>query len=207
MTLMTNWSGYSVGLGPYSKVEGTFTVPNLAATPTETRTAEWVGIGGINTASLIQAGVTETYDPDGQPVYPYAWYEVLPAPEMPISTVSVRSGDAVTITIWQVGGTLWRITLTDDTSGAEPFTTVQTYSGPPTPADWIVDAPTSLPTGAQPIGEYAPPVTFSDLRIAGPDTTAAVYVMLQDGVVVSVPSALTSAGFTVAYGAVAPAAP
>jgi hypothetical protein len=47
-------------------------------------------------------------------------------------------------------------------------------------------------------------VTFSDLRIAGQDTTAAVYVMQQDGVVVSVPSALTSAGFTVAYGAVAP---
>ncbi|MGO9178625.1 MAG: G1 family glutamic endopeptidase [Candidatus Limnocylindrales bacterium] len=205
MTLMTNWSGYSVGLGPYSEVERTFTVPNLAATPTETRTAKWVGIGGINTASRIQAGVTERYDPGTRLVYLHAWYEVLLAPEMPISTVSVKPGDAVTITIWQIGGTLWRITLTDDTSGAQPFTTVQTYSGPPTPADWIVEAPTPLTTRTvEPLGEYTPPVTFSDPRIAGQDTTAAVYVMQQDGVVVSVPSALTSAGSTVAYGAVAP---
>ncbi|MGO9179901.1 MAG: G1 family glutamic endopeptidase [Candidatus Limnocylindrales bacterium] len=202
LSVATNWSGYSVGGGPYSVVRGAFTVPTLAATPTVTGTAEWVGIGGVNTEGLIQAGVTEIYDPSTSSVDLQAWWEILPAPEVPISTVPVAPGDTVTVTIWRISGRRWGITLTDDATGGAPFTTVQTYGGPQAPADWIVEAPTLAGTVA-PLGEYNPAVSFGKLGMTGSATTTTAYLMRQGGAIVAMPSALTSAGFTVAPGTMA----
>jgi hypothetical protein len=180
-------------------------VPNLVATPTETLTAEWVGIDGVWNSSLIQAGVTEVYDPSTNLVYTSAawgggaWWEILPAPSTPIPTMAVTPGDSVTVTIWQVSGSLWAIALIDNTTG-QSFTTDQTYTGPGTSAEWIVEAPTDATTGTvDTLGDYSPPVTFSDLRMGGPETTLEADTMVQGGVVVSVPSELTSTGFTVSY--------
>jgi hypothetical protein len=119
--------------------------------------------------------------------------------------VSVAAGDEVTVTIGQINGAEWGITLTDDTNG-ESFTTDQTYTGPGSSAEWIVEAPTlngSLTT----LAPFSPAVTFSDLRFVGTETTLTELVMLQYGVQVSTPSALDSNGFNVAYGGIAPAAP
>ena len=192
-----NWSGYAVGTGPDTSVTGTFNVPNLAATPTETVTSEWVGIDGADNTSLIQAGVQEIYRPSTNLVYTSAWWEILPAPETLIA-MTVTPGDSVTVTIWQVSGTLWGITVTDATT-RQSFTTQQGYSGPGTSAEWIVEAPTSLSGTQDTLGMYGPDVTFSNLRMNGPETTLTTWTMVQGGVTVSVPSALTTAGFSVAY--------
>lgn len=192
-TSSPNWSGYVVGDGPYTSVTGTFTVPNLAATPTETVTSEWVGIDGANgPGPLIQAGAEEVYEPSTNLVYTRAWWEILPAPETLIPSVPVSPGDTVTVTIWQVSGSLWGITVADDATG-QSFTTDQTYSGPGTSAEWIVEAPTnSLTNTEDTLGAYNPPVTFSNLRMNGPETSLTALSMVQGGVTVSVPSALTS---------------
>ncbi|MGC8635325.1 MAG: G1 family glutamic endopeptidase [Candidatus Limnocylindrales bacterium] len=203
-----NWSGYVVGDGPYTSVTGTFTVPGLAASPTETVTSEWVGIDGSGgTSSLIQAGVTETYKPSANLVYTQGWWEILPAPSTLITTMAVTPGDSVTVTIGQISGTLWWITVADDTTG-QSFTTDQTYTGPGTSAEWIVEAPTdSLTNTEDTLGAYNPPVTFSNLRMGGPETTLEADTMVQGGVAVSVPSVLTSTGFTVSYAGSATPAP
>lgn len=195
-----NWSGYVVGAGPYTSATGTFNVPNLAATPSTTVTVEWVGIDGANgPGPLIQAGVQETYQPDTNLVYTSAWWEILPAPETLITTMRVTPGDSVTVTIWQVSGTSWGITVADNSTG-QSFTTAQTYTGPGTSAEWIVEAPTdSLTNTEDTLGAYNPPVTFSNLRMGGPQTTLTGVTMVQGGVIVSVPSALTTAGFSVTY--------
>ena len=197
-----NWSGYEVGAGPYTSATGTFTVPNLAATPTETVTSEWVGIDGVPPTSwLIQAGVTETYRPSTNLVYTQAWWEILPTDptNVLITTMRVTPGDSVTVTIWQVSGTLWGITVADNTTG-QSFPTEQTYSGPATTAEWIVEAPTdSLTNTVDTLGAYNPPVTFTNLRMGGPETTLTAVTMVQGGVTVSVPSTLASAGFSVSY--------
>jgi hypothetical protein len=203
-TTSNNWSGYVVGPGPYTGVTGTFNVPNLAAAPIETFTAEWVGIDGSSNGSLIQAGVTEVYDPSTNLVYTSAawgggaWWEILPAPWTPITSMAVKPGDSVTVTISQVTATLWEITLTDNTTG-HSFTINQTYTGPLTSAEWIVEAPSSARGIQETLGEYSPAVTFSGLRMTGPETTSTPVTMVQGGVTVSVPSALTTAGFSVAY--------
>jgi nucleoid-associated protein YgaU len=199
-----NWSGYAVTGGPFTYVTGTFTVPYLQTYVPNSAAVEWVGIDGVSNSSLIQAGVDELpYNSSYFILQP--WWEILPALQTSITTVTVHAGDTVTVTIGEVSGTEWGITLTDDTNG-ESFTTDQTYTGPGSSAEWIVEAPIangSLIT----LALYSPVVTFSDLWITGAQTTLTKSIMVQNGVQVSTPSALDSNGFNVAYGDVAPAAP
>ncbi|HUY09932.1 MAG TPA: G1 family glutamic endopeptidase [Candidatus Dormibacteraeota bacterium] len=200
----SNWSGYVVGNGPYTSVQGTFDVPNILSSSTNTDTAEWVGIDGFTNTSLIQAGINEPYDASTKTYVVQAWWEILPASATPIS-MTVSPGDSITVTIGQISGTDWAITLTDNTT-AQTFTTDQTYTGPLTSAEWILEAPT-VSTVQSTLGPYSPDVTFTGLGISGPQSNLTEIIMVQNGVQVSTPSPLDSTGFNVAYGDVAPAPP
>ncbi len=207
-----NWSGYVELNGPFTSVTGTFSVPSLLAdTPAGDLMAEWVGIDGGNpgNAALIQAGFNETPDP-GDPANPKGfyiqpWWEILPAAETYITTVSIQPGDRVTVTIAQISGTDWRITLTDDTNGGT-FTTDQAYSGPASTAEWILEALTVDNTVA-PLAPFSPVVTFGNLGFTGPSADLQRVVMLQSSNQVATPSTLTPDGFNVAYGSTAPPPP
>ena len=187
---------------------GTFTVPSLPAeTPRADQMSVWVGIdGGNGDNSLIQAGFNESPDsasPSGFVIQP--WWEILPASETYINSVDIAAGDTVTVAIEQVNGTQWGITLTDNTNG-QSFTTDQTYTGPASTAEWIVEALT-VNGGVSTLAPYSPAVGFSDLGFVGSDTTLEEVVMMQGGVQVSTPSVLTTDGFDVAYGSSPPAGP
>ncbi len=132
----SNWSGYAAVGGPYSVIKGTFTVPGLSAgTSPYDQVSEWVGIDGANgsDAYLIQAGVDEYANPDGSGFEVQPWWEILPAAETNITTVSVSAGDTVSVTIWQVSGTDWEINLTDDTTGKSFTSPGEQYNGPAPP--------------------------------------------------------------------------
>jgi hypothetical protein len=194
--------------GPFTAVAGTFNVPSLSAAPTRTATAEWVGIDGSSAAdpSLIQAGVQETYDPSTNSTRWFAWWEILPEVETPIP-LPVAAGNVVTVSINQMSAGLWRITVTNDTTG-QTFSTTQSYSGTGASAEWIVEAPISAITGSiEAVGPYTPNVRFSNLSTTGTQTFVTAEVMVQKGVTVSEPSVFTPAGFNVAYGAAVPNAP
>ncbi len=214
-----NWSGYAVTDGPYTMVQGTFTVPYVTTAATcDELVSEWAGIDGFSDTSLIQAGVTESMiDPDtggctpGE-FYIHSWWEIVPAVETPITTwddataATVNAGDQVTVTIGQVSGTTWAIEVADDTSG-ESFITDQTYAGPGSSAEWIVEAPTSptLCGGQCMLAPYSdssgggPGVLFSSLGVRGTETTLWQIEMVQNGAQVSTPSARSSDGFSVSY--------
>ena len=203
-----NWSGYIAGGGPFTAVSGTFNVPSLIPGARPSSTAEWVGLDGTSAAdaSLIQAGVQETYDPSTNAVRWFAWWEILPDPETRIA-LPVAAGDVVTVAIGQLGPGSWKISVTNDTT-SQTFSTTESYSGPGASAEWIVEAPSSALTGGiAMLGSYTPNVTFRSLSTVGAQASLTAEVMVQSGVTVSEPSALTSTGFAVAYGAVAPAAP
>lgn len=200
-----NWSGYEYQDGPYSSVTGTFDVPNLVASPSATDAAEWVGIDGADNSDLIQAGVGEQYSPSTDTVQIQAWWEILPNPETPINTISVVPGDSITVAITHGSGTQWSITLTDNTTGRS-FSTQPTYDGPGASAEWVVEAPT-VDTVQSTLGDYTPEVNFSGIAASGSVATVTEVVMEQGGSIVSVPSAISSQAFNVAYGSSAPAAP
>ena len=208
----SNWSGYIELNGPFTSVTGTFSVPSLLPhISSSDLMAEWVGIDGgtLGDSALIQAGFNEVPDPNdpGNPkgfvIQP--WWEILPAAETYITNVSIQPGDRVTVTIEQISGTDWSITLTDDTNGGT-FTTDQTYSGPATTAEWILEALTANGSVA-PLAPFSPVVTFGDLGFSGPSTEVQQVFMLQSSNQVATPSTLDGNGFNVAYGSTAPAPP
>jgi serine protease len=204
----TNWSGYFVeggSSGPFTGVTGTFTVPSLVA-PVQAGTwvFEWVGIDGATNTSLIQAGVAEYGCGSQECLTP--WWEVLPAAATDIP-MAVAANDQVTVTIAQVSGSAWDITLADDTTG-HTFSQAVTYTGPGASAEWIVEDPTNAQTGTlSPFADYTL-TTFSGLGISGgPQETLTEAVMLQGATQLSTPSPWTASGFNVAYGDVAPPPP
>jgi hypothetical protein len=204
----SNWSGYAVTGGPYTSVSGTFTVPSLeSGDTTADQLAVWVGIDGFTADdnSLIQAGVEECVDPNDPSEFKlFPWWEILPAAETPITTVTVAPGDEVTVTIGQADADDWTITLTDDTN-KQSFTTTQAYDGPATSAEWIVEAPETVDSNGNPqpspLAPYTPDVTIDGMGTTGPGMSWYDVLMTSttNGGTISTPSSLAPTGFSVAY--------
>jgi hypothetical protein len=194
--------------GPFTAVQGTFNVPALYSSTSSGSVAEWVGIDGDTAAnpSVFQAGVAEDYNAATNLYRVHAWWESFPAPPVDVP-VRVTAGDQVTVKIVETGAAVWTIVLTDNTNG-QSFSTLQSYSGPATSAEWIVEAPGTIQNGTiQTLAHYASPVTFTNLGVIGSQGGLTRMIIVQNGVTLSVPSAITSAGFTVAYGNVTPTPP
>ena len=144
----SNWSGYSVSGGNFTSVTGTWTVPTVATTTTGAD-ATWVGIGGITSNDLIQAG-TEATVSRGEVTY-NAWIEMLPASSKPVS-LSVNAGDSVTVSITQKVGLDWLISMKNNTTGGAYSTTVQ-YRSSNSSAEWVQEAP-SVNRGTVPLDDF-----------------------------------------------------
>jgi hypothetical protein len=197
-----NWSGYYATCGPYTSVTGTFTVPSLVGPRTDAIVSEWVGIDGATNTDLIQAGAYESQACDC--VTP--WWEVLPAAATDIP-MTVAANDQVTVTIDQVSGTSWEISLTDDTNH-QTFSITRMYTGPATSAEWIVEDPSGDGGGLYPFSDYTT-TTFSALGFTGTETGLTEVILIQNGSQLSTPSTWTglTTGFAVAHGDVAPPPP
>lgn len=143
-----NWSGYAVvpPAGGVTGVSSTFTVPTAGLVPPGFA-ATWTGIGGYDTSDLIQAGVGEQSLPGTSVLGPqyYAWYELLPDAETPISNCTgdsactVSPGDVVSVTIDHVAGDTWSIALDDQ--GHWTWSDDVTYASSESSAEWILEAP------------------------------------------------------------------
>lgn len=146
-----NWSGYYVVPHgrPVTRVTGQFVVPAVQSLLPAGFASTWVGIGGVDSADLIQAGVFEQTagNPLTGPQYS-AWYELLPASSTPLSgcrgdaACTVRPGDRFRITIVRVATNRWRISLMD--SRRWSWTRTVGYTSSESSAEWITEAPTLL---------------------------------------------------------------
>jgi len=125
-------------------------------------------------------------------------------------SISVSPGDTMSATITKGSGSSWTITLKDVTKN-QSFTTVQTYNGQETSAEWIQEAP-SVGGHVATLANYSSPTLFDPGTVNGGNpglTVADSGVMIQHGSQVSTPSNPDSDtdGFNVSYGSTAPAAP
>ena len=212
----TNWSGYVVTGGPYTEVNGTFSVPRVSSSAAcDDHISAWVGIGGFKSGdtSLIQAGVDESMrDPNTGSCRPgsffiWPWWEVLPQSETQVvrwedgTAAQVGPGDHLTVTVAKVSGSAWGITITDQPSSGptETFRTVKSFSGPASSAEWIVEAPTSPSGQVFNLAPFDPAVSFSALGVAGHQAAVWEDQMGQGGQRVATPSSLVSDGFSVSY--------
>ncbi|HEY3608701.1 MAG TPA: G1 family glutamic endopeptidase [Pseudonocardiaceae bacterium] len=196
----SNWSGYAE-TGSFTTAVGNWTVPTVSRTSnTPNRfSSQWVGIDGFNNQNLIQTG-TEADFTNGSAHY-LAWWEILPAPETVIPSITVHPGNSMTASVTKVSGTTWRISIRNNSTG-QSFTINRTYRGAGTSAEWIEEA-TSVN------GQIGPPAKFSTFSFsnltsnnANPNLNANEEIFLvQNGTTFSTPSAPNSAhnGFSVTY--------
>jgi len=147
----TNWSGYAAGGGTYTAVSGTWTVPQPEAAGTFGADATWVGIGGLSSRDLIQAGTQAVNSPSGHVTYE-AWIETLPQAAQQVPLV-VNPGDKVTVSLKLLSDTTWSISLADTTTGQNYQTTVQ-YTSTRSSAEWIEEAPSAGRGGAVPLDNF-----------------------------------------------------
>jgi hypothetical protein len=132
----SNWSGYAADGGTYTSVTATWTVPTVSATSSGAD-ATWVGIGGLSSRDLIQAGTQAMVDGSG--VTYTAWTEMLPQSSRDVP-LSVSAGDSVTVTITQQSGNDWLIAMKNNTTGGTYNVTVQ-YASSNSSAEWVQEAP------------------------------------------------------------------
>src|SRR5207302_1613719 len=119
-----NWSGYVATGKTYTGVTGTWSVPQPSSTSSAGVGATWVGIGGVNSRDLIQAGTQDVASGTGQSQF-QAWIETLPQPSQQVP-LAVSPGDSVTVSISEqsAGSGVWTIAFKNDTSGQTYQTSV-----------------------------------------------------------------------------------
>lgn len=204
----SNWSGYAVTGAGFTSVTGSWTVQAVSRTRKGTFSSQWIGIDGFNNSSLIQTGTESDYY-QGSAHYD-AWWEILPAAETVIPSLPVRPGDRMSASVSRNPDGTWTIAISDISTGGS-FSTIQSYSGAETSAEWIEEAPT-VGGRIAPLAHYSSPQTFDPGTInrANPRLTSADGgEMIQQGQVVSIasnPDGDTD-GFNVSYGSVQPAPP
>jgi Peptidase A4 family len=196
-----NWSGYAATSNShnYTGVTGTWTVPQPEATSAPGVSAAWVGIGGVNSRDLIQAGTQEVVSGTGQSQY-QSWIEMLPAASTQIP-LNVKPGDSVTVSIdkQSTGANMWQIDFKNNTTGKTYQTTVN-YASTQSSAEWVEEAPSGQ-SGIMPIDDFGS-ITFSNasatqggksvnLSQAGAQP---ISLLGANGQALAVPSAISSDG-------------
>src|SRR6266576_2393998 len=132
----SNWSGYAATGGTFTSVTATWTVPTVSATSSGAD-ATWVGIGGLSSRDLLQAGTQAMVDGSG--VTYTSWIEMLPQSSRDVP-LSISAGDSVTVSITQQSGNDWLIAMKNNTTGGTYNVTVQ-YSSSNSSAEWVQEAP------------------------------------------------------------------
>jgi hypothetical protein len=159
----SNWFGYNQGaLEPgktlFNSITGTWTVPTATqhTSGQDESSSDWIGIGGgcmdtsctATDSTLIQTGTEQDVSSTGAASYS-AWYELVPAPSITITNMTVSPGDTMSASIKEVvnDSNAWTITLTDVTRN-ESFSTTVPYSSTHGSAEWIEETPLVVGTNA-----------------------------------------------------------
>lgn len=140
-TNSTNWAGYAAHGVSYRNVQGSWVEPTATCTRgLQTYSSYWVGIGGYSETSqaLEQIGTEVDCGTFGR-VSQSAWYEMVPAPSMPVR-LAVHAGDVMQASV-SVSGSSVTLTLTDLSTRQGFHKTVRSSVLDLSSAEWIVEAP------------------------------------------------------------------
>jgi Peptidase A4 family len=146
-----NWSGYAATGGTYTAVTGTWSVPQFNADSQPGVDAAWVGIGGVRSRDLIQAGTQQSVTGSGSTQYE-AWIEMLPRSSRPVP-LRIHPGDSVTVSISEQASDEWLIQFTNNTTG-QTYQTNQQYSSSHSSAEWVEEAPSGGRGGLLPLDNF-----------------------------------------------------
>lgn len=162
----SNWSGYNVGAlerkTVFHQISGYWNVPAAKnhQAGKAAYSSTWVGIGGgcvdascnVGDDTLIQAGTEQDVNAAGVASYS-AWWELIPAPSVKISGMTIHAGDRMFVNISEAvtGSNVWIIVVKNLTTGTTWSKTVP-YSSSHATAEWIEETPVVAGTGGVQIG-------------------------------------------------------
>jgi hypothetical protein len=163
----SNWSGYNQGTLEkndtlFHSVSGQWTVPTATAhTKGQAEySSSWLGVGGgcvnsgcsVTDPTLIQTGTEQDVAANGTASYS-AWWELVPAPSVTISSITVHPGDTMSASVSEAvsGSDLWTITLKNLTTG-QSFSQTVPYPSTHLTAEWIQEAPTIIGSSGTGVG-------------------------------------------------------
>ncbi|MGH7141266.1 MAG: G1 family glutamic endopeptidase [Minisyncoccia bacterium] len=197
-TASFNWAGYAAQ-GQFSGVSGAWHVPQISAEGQDIAAdATWVGIGGVGTTDLIQAGTQATIE-NGAVAY-RAWYELLPG-YMMFVPLNVSAGDKVSASITEAGAGRWNIDITDQTND-KLYATNVAYDSSQSSVEWIEERPSTDAGTLLPLDDFgsvdwqsATAVGLNGEPIAAADAGVRPITMYGlDGTELAAPSALNADG-------------
>jgi hypothetical protein len=159
----SNWFGYSQGSLEqgdtlFNSISGNWTVPTATqhTSGQAEASSDWIGIGGgcvdsgctVTDSTLIQTGTEQDVSATGAPSYS-AWYELVPAPSLTISGITVHPGDQMHASISQLASDadVWDISITDLSTG-QSYSTTLPYPSTMDTAEWIEETPLEIGTDA-----------------------------------------------------------
>jgi hypothetical protein len=145
----TNWSGYAVTGGRYTKVSSSWTVPSVSCSATA-YSSFWVGLDGDTSGTVEQTG-TDADCSGSTPQY-YAWYEMYPKYPTNLSN-PVQPGDALSASVSTDGVGRFTLTISDSTQNWTFTTTQRLKSAALASAEVIAEAPSSR-SGVLPLADF-----------------------------------------------------
>jgi hypothetical protein len=155
-----NWFGYNQGTleqngKQFNSITGDWIVPTATqhTAGQDEASSDWIGIGGgcldaactVGDNTLIQTGTEQ--DVSGGSASYSAWWELVPAPSISISGITVHPGDHMHASVAETvaGANVWNIQLRDVTTG-QAFSTTVPYSSTHATAEWIEETPLTFGT-------------------------------------------------------------
>jgi hypothetical protein len=194
-----NWSGYAATGGTYTAVSGTWTVPPFNASDGSYGVdAAWVGIGGVRTRDLIQAGTQQTVTGSGRTQY-QAWVETLPQASRPVP-LRIHPGDSISVSISEQSPDQWLIQLVNNTTG-QSYQETQEYRSTRSSAEWIQEAPSSVRGSVLPLSNFGTVQFSSGSAVKNGETVSiasagarAISMVASNEQVLAVPSPLGDDG-------------
>jgi len=160
-----NWAGYAVQTnlkkpqnGVVTDVQGSWTVPAVSCTSTNSYSAFWIGIDGYSSNTVEQIG-TDSDCSSGSPRY-YVWYEMYP--KYPVNlNMKISPGDVMSAEVKYLGSGNFQLTITDTKTGATFSKTEKSPSAKRSSAEWIAEAPWS--GGVLPLANFGT-IYFSNAK-------------------------------------------
>jgi len=172
----TNWAGYAINSSGITEINGSWTVPEIQCSVSNTNVVSqgvsvWIGLDGLSGAAAIPEQVgTNSFCRNGTPVY-YAWEE---DPTLgPSNTNSAAQafpgtsyGDHMTGSITYLGNSYFRLSIADAQTDLGRTYVVSIPNAPRASAEWIVETFHNINTGNQVTLPKFQPITFTDCSAA-----------------------------------------
>jgi hypothetical protein len=117
-------------------------VPKFAPDSPAGADAAWVGIGGVSSTDLIQAGTQQTVSGSGSTQY-QAWVETLPQASHPVP-LTLHPGDSVSVSISQQpqAQDQWLVSFSNNSTG-QTYQVTEHYASSLSSVEWIQEAPSA----------------------------------------------------------------